>query len=95
MKGDVITIKRWEVTYCGKPFLLYADSPDKIKEDWSSYMDEGSDIKPWTNTHHIDLVKEIKDKSEFVGNKLSKNQRDMREWYRAKCFCGDILIRLS
>ena len=95
MKGDAIAIKRWEVTYCGKPFLLYADSPDKIKEDWSSYMDEGSDIKPWTNTRHIDLIKEIKDKSEFIGNKLSKNQRDMREWYRAKCFCGEVLIRLS
>ena len=24
-------------------------------------MDEGSDIKPWTNTRHIDLVKEIKE----------------------------------
>ena len=62
------TIKRWEVTYCGKPFLLYADSPDKIKEDWSSCMDEGSDIKPWTNTRHIDL------------NGKARNPTGFRQW---------------
>ena len=88
-------MKRWEVTYCGKLFLLYADTMEEVKQQWGSCMDEGSNIKPWINNRHVNLVKEIKDKSEFVGNKLCNNQRDMREWYWAKCFCGDVLIRFA
>lgn len=88
-------MKRWEVTYCGKPFLLYANSPEEIRKEWSNCMDEGSDIQPYTNNSYQRMIDEIKSKSEFIGERLGKNQRDKREWYKLKCFCGDVIVRFA
>ena len=37
-------MKRWQVTYLGKPFMLYGDTAEQVKDKYSDTMDEGSDI---------------------------------------------------
>lgn len=39
-------MKRWQVTYLGKPFMLYGNSVEEVKQKYSSVIDKGSDIKP-------------------------------------------------
>ena len=39
-------MKRWQVTYLGKPFMLYGDSVEEVKQKYSSTIDKGSDIIP-------------------------------------------------
>lgn len=88
-------MKRWEVTYYREPFLLYADTIEEVKQQWGSCMDEGSDIRPYTDTRYMKMVDEIKNGSEFIGEKLCPNQRDKREWYKCNCFCGEVFVRFS
>jgi hypothetical protein len=37
-------MKRWQVTYLGKPFLLYGNTPEEIRNKYSNTIDSGSDI---------------------------------------------------
>lgn len=39
-------MKRWQVTYLGKPFMLYGNSAEEVKQKYSSAIDKGSDIVP-------------------------------------------------
>lgn len=41
---EVITLKRWEVTYLGKPFMLYGNTAEEVKQKYSTTIDKGSDV---------------------------------------------------
>lgn len=42
----VLNIKRWEVTYLEKPFMLYGNTVEEVIRKYSSTIDEGSNIVP-------------------------------------------------
>lgn len=37
-------MKRWEVTYLGKPFMLYGNTAEEVVRKYSSTIDKGSDV---------------------------------------------------
>lgn len=39
-------MKRWQVTYLGKPFMLYGSTAEEVRQKYSSTIDNGSDIIP-------------------------------------------------
>jgi len=47
----VIPIKRWQVTSCGQPLVLYGDTPEEIKEKWN-YVDKDCEIVPYENDEY-------------------------------------------
>lgn len=42
----MILIKRWQVTFSGRPLVLYGDTPEGIREKWSC-VDKECDIVPY------------------------------------------------
>lgn len=87
-------MKRWQTTYLGKPFLIYADSEEDVRQNWGSWFDEGTDIVPYEDTKYMDYINDIKNMGEFI-REVPHKHHEMREIYKCDCFCGTVFIQLS
>lgn len=80
-------MKRWEVTYLGKPFMLYCNTADEVREKYVDTMDKGSDVEP------LPYSKELYDKLTSLPVKhIDKQGREYRE---INCGAGYCVYRMS
>lgn len=80
-------MKRWQVTYLGKPFMLYGNTAEEVIQKYSSTIDEGSNVTP------IPYPQELFDKL----TELPVRHRDNkgREYREINCGAGYCVYRMS
>lgn len=80
-------MKRWQVTYLGKPFLLYGNTTEEVREKYSSTIDEGSDIIPLLYPQELfDKLTELP---------VKHTDAKGREYREINCGVGYCIYRIS
>lgn len=80
-------MKRWQVTYLGKPFMLYGNTADEVREKYASTMDRGSDITP------LPYPQELFDK--LTALPVIHRDAKGREYRQINCGAGYCIYRIS
>lgn len=80
-------MKRWQVMYLGKPFMLYGNTAEEVIQKYSSTIDEGSNVTP------IPYPQELFDKL----TELPVRHRDNkgREYREVNTGCNYCTYRIS
>lgn len=86
-------MKRWQTTYLGKPFLIYANSEEDVRREHSSLIDEGTDVVSYEDMTYMNYINEIKNRCEFIREE-KRRHNNIREVYKCDCFCGTVFVRL-
>lgn len=86
-------MKRWILTIEGfnnKP-LIYGETAEKARQVFSS--ENVTDVQPYTDLSHLDIIQELKSKSELLAtHKIPQNRT--REWYKYQLQDGMLRFRL-
>lgn len=80
-------MNRWQVTYLGKPFMLYGNTAEEVIQKYSSTIDEGSNVIP------IPYPQELFNKLTELPVKHRDNKG--REYREINCGAGYCVYRMS